>query len=183
MSKYEFEEIISEFQKIYPRPGLKDFKLNWYDIESEWPKSWPSGEMPGVYMFFDSTEEILYIGKASSGRRLRTRLRAYFKNKQGICQIKGKAKDTRYVGLLAIPFEHGFEAPAIEEYLITYCSKKSEKYPKLRNKIIVAKQAKRQFNKQIQEWANEQLKTYEKDPDSVPENIRNMIINWKKQNK
>ncbi len=144
-------------------------------------KAWPSGNLPGVYIFLDAEENLLYIGKASSGRRLKTRLRSYFKNNQGICVTRGKAKDTCYVGLLPLPMNRCFEATAIEEYLITYCSENSENYPKLRNKIIVAKQARRKYNKQIKAWVSEQLNAFEKDPMSVPPDVRNILINWKKQ--
>ncbi len=181
MSKSIIEGMISDFQQMYPRPGLSTLSLYWYDIKNDWPRSWPSGNLSGVYVFLDSDENLLYIGKASSGRRLSTRLRGYFKNNQGVCSIKGKAKETCYVGLIPLPLGHGFEAPAIEEYLITFCSENSDKYPKLRNKVIVAKQARRKFNKQIKTWVNEQLAAFEKDPNSVPENVRSIIVNWKKQ--
>jgi hypothetical protein len=185
MSKLGFEEILAEFQKVYPRPGISNLIVYWYDIENDWPKSWPSGSSQGVYIFLDSEENFLYIGKASSGRNLKTRLRGYFKNNQGTCLIKEKAKekakDTRYVGLLPLPVEHGFEVPAIEEYLITFCSENSDKYPKLRNKIITAKIGRRRFKKEFSVWVKEQLDAYKKDPNSVSEEMRNTILKWEKK--
>jgi len=156
MSKLTFEKIVDDFHKTYPRPLLNGLVVIWYDISKEWPNSWPSGNLPGVYAFLDTNENPLYIGKASSGRNLKIRLSGYFKNRQGQCIKSKKAEDTRYVGLLPLPVTHGFEAPAIEEYLITFCSERPNKYPKLRNKIIVAKSI-RKANKKPSGVARRQL--------------------------
>jgi hypothetical protein len=174
MAKSEIEAIITEFQKTYPRPGLNSLVVTWYDVDKEWPKSWPSGKLPGVYIFLDSNEDLLYIGKASSGRSLKTRLRAYFKNNDGVCLRKGKAKDTCYVGFLPLPLEHGFEAPAIEEYMITFCSEHQE-YPKLINKVIVSKR-KRKIQKQV-------INSWIKNPSSAPEEIKSVILKYKSEGK
>jgi hypothetical protein len=183
MSRLDIEQKLNDFQSLYPRPGIEKLNVEWYDLQTDWPKPWPSGSLPGVYIFLDPDENLLYIGKASSGRRIKTRLRAYYRDNQGSCLIKGKAKGSRYVGLLTLPSNRGFEAPAIEEYLITYCGENSENYPKLRNKIIVAKQARRKSKKQIEEFFKEQLKIYKENPMNVTLEIRNILINLEKQSK
>jgi hypothetical protein len=169
MSKRDIEEFVSKFQDELPRPGISELKIDWYDLDEDWPKPWPNGDKPGIYIFVDQEEQLQYIGKASSGRTLKMRLRAYFKkDKDGKCVRKEKKKTktlgTRYVGLLGLPPEHGFEAPAIEEYLITYLSPP-------RNKTIVQKVTRKSQNKIFKEW--------EKHPEGAPDWAQKILLGRK----
>ncbi len=121
MSKQELQKTVDDFQEKLPRPGIGKLTVDWYDLKGNQAQPWPNGGKPGVYMFLDADEKLLYVGKASSGRNLRTRLRGYF-NPQKVPKDTNQGKKAigaRYVGLLGLPADHGFEAPAIEEWLIT----------------------------------------------------------------
>lgn len=137
MSKEQVNKTVANFQDKLPRPGIDALTVDWCDLEENRPHSWPNSNKPGVYVFLNSDESLLYIGKASSGRDLKTRLRGYFDRNMVVKESKQgqKAEGTRYVGLLGLPPDHGFEAPAIEEWLITHL------HPS-RNKVIRNKQSK-----------------------------------------
>ena len=158
MSRRDVEEFLSKFQDQLPRPQIHELKIDWYDLNKDWPKPWPDGNKPGIYVFIDQNEQLQYVGKASAGRTLRIRLRAYFgKDRVGNLVRKEKKKTktagTRYVGLLGLPPEHGFEAPAIEEYLITHLSPP-------RNKVIAGKVVKKSRDRIFMEW--------ERHPETAP---------------
>ncbi|MBA7637195.1 hypothetical protein ES703_44831 [subsurface metagenome] len=155
ISKNEIEEAVAEFQGKFPRPDINVLKIDWHDLEKEWQSPWRNGNKPGAYIFLDSDECRLFIGKASSGRNLKTRLTGHFyanKNDKNSKQGK-KALGTRYVGLLGLPPEHGFEAPAIEEYLITLLGPP-------RNEVIVGKARRKQKIRKFEK--------YEKRPEEAP---------------
>jgi hypothetical protein len=120
MSRDQLNRAIADFHSNFPRPGIGALLFHWCDLDTYKSSGWPHGGNPGVYVFLDSEENLLYIGKASSDRTLNTRLRGYFDADKGVKDTRSgnKAKGTRYVGLLALPPDHGFEAPAIEEWLI-----------------------------------------------------------------
>jgi len=156
LSKKELELTVGKFQKVLPRPGIDKLTIVWHDIKRNQSHSWTNGDRPGVYIFLDSNENLLYIGKASSGRDLKARLRGYF-YRNGVHKNKKHGADkTQYVGLLALPEDHGFEAPAIEEWLIEHLQPNENKI-KMRSKIN--KKAKRAAVKELkklypQEYSN-----------------------------
>jgi hypothetical protein len=86
-----------------------------------WPATWPHAARAGVYLIADDTMSLRYVGKASGGNSIGARLSTYFmygQNRQ--CRVvhdnwKGAP---RYVVTIAVPEDSGFEAPALEEYLI-----------------------------------------------------------------
>lgn len=91
--------------------------------EYHWPDDWPSVDRPGVYFVFNAEMQVLYIGKASMNSWFGARLSSYFKvgaNKE--CVIKNLASwkgKPRFVAVISMEDEFKFEAPGLEEYLIT----------------------------------------------------------------
>lgn len=87
-----------------------------------WSDQWPFHDYPGVYSLFNEQFDILYIGKASMGRCLGKRLYEYF-GSAGICIPKHSwLLPVRYVVNTACVKGLAFEAPALEEYLISRIS-------------------------------------------------------------
>lgn len=77
--------------------------------------SYPNSSKPGVYIFTDENNNILYVGKASSG--LGQRLGNEYIDKY--CNIKGsKILGAKKLFTIAVCEEFSFLAPAIEEFLI-----------------------------------------------------------------
>ncbi len=155
MSKEELELIVEKFHKTLPRPGINKLIIVWHDIKNNQSHSWTNGDKPGVYIFLDSNENLLYIGKASSGRDLRARLRGYFDRNGAAKNNKHGAEETQYVGLLALPEDHGFEAPAIEEWLIEHLQPKENK---IRMRSKVNKNARRAAEKELKKLYPEEYR-------------------------
>jgi hypothetical protein len=89
-----------------------------------WADQWPYHDYPGVYSLFDEQFDILYIGKASMGRCLGKRLYEYFGSAE-ICIPKHDwLLPVRYVVNTSCVKGFAFEAPALEEYLISRISPK-----------------------------------------------------------
>jgi hypothetical protein len=105
--------------------GLYDLFPDNSSKESEhvWPDSWPSASESGVYFVFDAELQVLYIGKASMNSSIGARLSTYFgpgPNKECIARKKEHWNGTpRYVAVISMQPDFRFEAPALEEYLIT----------------------------------------------------------------
>jgi hypothetical protein len=97
MSKEQINKTVANLQNELPRPGIDALTVDWYDLEANRSHSWPNGSKPGVYVFLDSDENLLYIGKASSGRDLNTRLKGYFDRNKAVKESKQgqKVKGTR----------------------------------------------------------------------------------------
>ena len=110
-------EVLEKFNREFPRPGINPLKLtDPLDIVENPRAEWPSNESPGIYILMDADKGVLYVGKASCGNiiggRLNQHFNAYWKPKDD------KAQGCRFVSTIALPSGHGFEAPAIEEFLI-----------------------------------------------------------------
>lgn len=99
---------------LYPsRPSPTGFnaKLTWRD-------PWPYAESPGVYIIYAENLELMYVGKTSMNRCLGRRLYEYFGG-GAACTPKAQwLTSARYVINIAVPQDHSFEAPALEEFLI-----------------------------------------------------------------
>lgn len=129
---------ISTFQGKYRHPELG----NKYDISPEycltpdnpnvnnkgkvvyeWPGEYPPQfGKPGVYLVFSEERLLTYVGKASLSSTISGRLGAYFSYEKDrvTCKIKHKwVNEPKFVIAVAMPEGHAFEAPALEEYLIT----------------------------------------------------------------
>jgi len=108
----EFSKLLALFPEDY---GLNGATLTWID-------PWPNGERQGVYFVFGQALKLLYIGKASMRRGIGSRLAQWFQfaPDRG-CKVvhPGWSEMPRFIATLAVPVGMGFEAPAIEEYLIT----------------------------------------------------------------
>ena len=91
--------------------------------EYHWPDDWPFVDSPGVYFVFDADMQVLYIGKASLNSWFGNRLSTYFRygdHKECVVQNSDSWKGVpRFVAVIPIEAEYKFEAPALEEYLIT----------------------------------------------------------------
>jgi hypothetical protein len=122
----DLQRMLAEFNRDYPRPGLPPLVLSEpYDLIEHWQRkmTWPSSNLPGIYVVCDGAFRVWYIGKSSWGSNIGSRLGAHFKNgadklAESRYQDWREAK-LRYVLTIGLPPAHSFEAPAIEEYLVT----------------------------------------------------------------
>jgi len=119
-AKYRGSELpdisISGLYDLYPdRDGA--------DCDYQWPEDWPSVSAPGVYLIADSELQTLYIGKASMSLPMAGRLAVGFRaGEDGKCVVLNRDSwkgQPRYVAVIAMEEAFGFEAPALEEFLIT----------------------------------------------------------------
>lgn len=93
------------------------------ECEYRWPDDWPFVESPGVYFVFDADMQVLYIGKASMNSCFGARLSTYFRSgADKECVVKNSESwkgDPHFVAVIPMEKKYRFEAPALEEYLIT----------------------------------------------------------------
>ena len=105
--------------------GLYDLFPNSDDTECEyhWPEDWPFVESPGVYFVFDAEMQVIYIGKASMNSWFGNRLHTYFRSgddkKCVVLNADSWKGEPRFVAVIPMDAKYRFEAPALEEYLIT----------------------------------------------------------------
>lgn len=123
------KELLAEYGKLYRNPVLEPFTMSdlydlYPDFDSKdryiWPKDWPHYDSAGVYVILDEKQQVAYVGKASMGSWIAARLGTYFgKDDNGRCRLKHNTwkLEPKYVAV--IPTPNRFEAPALEEYLIT----------------------------------------------------------------
>lgn len=95
-------------------------------VTARWPDDyWPNADKPGVYIFLDAKLNVRYIGKTSMWRSLGDRLGAYFRYADPVskkCLIPpehGWEVQPEFLVTIGMLPETGFEASAIEEYLIS----------------------------------------------------------------
>jgi hypothetical protein len=132
----DFKREVSNYHEKYRHPSRAPLTVSGlYDLApgrsphpptepAEW--TWPSGEWPnawkaGVYVVMADDLTVLYVGKASLASTIGSRLGSYFK--------EGDAKEARIPPdhrwsrnprfVASIPVPEPFEAPSLEEYLIT----------------------------------------------------------------
>jgi hypothetical protein len=103
----------SEVYSLFPQESL-DSPTN-----ANWPDPWPLASSPGVYLIFGAKMQLLYVGKSGLlGRRLGD----YFKWSAGLasaCRVVHTGWKTRPMFIATIAVAESFEAPALEEFLIT----------------------------------------------------------------
>ncbi len=114
------EKALDEMNTTYPRPTLPLLSLSPpFDVRQRTnTKKWPNAELPGVYIFLDEQQQVLYVGKESHSK-LNVRLDSWF-TKAGKPRLAKKAWvfGVHYVVTICVPKSNSFEAPAIEEFLI-----------------------------------------------------------------
>jgi len=113
---------VKEFNKHFPRPDMSPLKLSGkYDIRVDYSEPFPHAERPGVYIIFNTDNEVLRIGKVSCKNTLGNRLSAYYKWGQGDSEGVGRHEgygDAKLIRVIGFPNDRAFEAPALEEFLI-----------------------------------------------------------------
>ena len=126
---------VAEFNNTYRRPEFQPLEVSAaYDCspekgdpivrcEGQWPDDyWPNAWSAGIYGILDEELQLLYVGKASLGSTLGSRLSSYFRHDQNRhCRPEPHhtwSGNPRYVVTVAVPEEMRFEAPALEEFLI-----------------------------------------------------------------
>jgi len=126
---------ISDYEQRFRRDDLDRLEVSGlYDlfpsnggvpvpVAASWPNDqWPYAKRAGVYLIFDEKLDLLYVGKASLNSSIGDRLYTYFREGQDHgCRIRHEGWDRppRYVTTIAVPENTRFEAPALEEFLIT----------------------------------------------------------------
>ena len=122
---------IGFYSKKYRHPGSPPFCISKkYDLfppknsdGKGWNDYWPYTSRQGVYLICDKNKQVLYCGKVSFTNTLGGRLSDHFQpGSDGKCYIIDPdrwSKKPRYVVTVAMPRGRAFEAPALEEYLIT----------------------------------------------------------------
>ena len=121
---------VMEYVRDFRRPDLTALDLGeLYDLFSGAepgrpgrPNTYPHAERAGVYFVLDDRLNLLYVGKASMGSCIGKRLGSYFTYApDGGCQVlhDGWSSRPRYVATIAVPENAPFEAPALEEFLIS----------------------------------------------------------------
>jgi len=126
----QVKRCLDEYQEQYRRPGLPPLELKGMYalfpeegladfVESRWNEPYPNADRKGVYLIFGRTGVLLYVGKASMGASIGGRLGTYFAGKKE-CRLVFTDWTERptYIATIAVPQGMGFEASALEEYLI-----------------------------------------------------------------
>jgi excinuclease UvrABC nuclease subunit len=116
------KEKIQLLSEKYNRHDLNLEISDVYNIKKDFLKPYPNSGFPGVYVFLDEQQQILYVGKASYNNFIGPRLGAYFKRgneekSEGIIN-NDFYRDVRYLVTIPVHEDRAFEAPAIEEFLI-----------------------------------------------------------------
>ncbi|MEE2732512.1 MAG: GIY-YIG nuclease family protein [Pseudomonadota bacterium] len=104
----------------YPRPDLKLEISEPFDTNMQWGSaSWPNNGLPGLYIFADENDRVVYIGKGSV--TISARLNGYWRKGPNDETLSKSdiSKGVRYVYTIGIPIERAFEASSIEEFLIS----------------------------------------------------------------
>ncbi len=113
---------LDEFNHEYPRPNMSKLVLSEeYNILKDFCNPYPGAEFPGVYAIFDTSGELLRLGKASCNSTLGTRLSTYYRwhdvDYIGVSKHEGY-ENAIIIRTIKVPNERAFEAPALEEFLI-----------------------------------------------------------------
>lgn len=130
----DLKKAVKKYGKKFRHPDLPALEVSGlYDLfpalrmsskvrpVASWPEDYPFADRKGIYVIVDSHLRILYVGKASMNNWLGNRLACYFGyEKDKTCKIwhSDWTYEPRYVVTVAVPHNCGFEAPALEEYLL-----------------------------------------------------------------
>jgi hypothetical protein len=112
----DIKHVLVEFEKLVPLLSNLHPVGPWL-IPDDWDKniSFPNAELPGVYLFLNSTGNIIYIGKASKG--LGQRIGNGYIGQGGVIKDP-KISEASQLYTIALPMRLFFMAPALEEFLI-----------------------------------------------------------------
>ena len=129
----QLEAALLQYTKASRNPSFESPLVlsDWYDLfpaESshagkryKWPQNFPNAGKPGVYLIFDASEVLLYVGK--SERDVQSRLGRYFgceTGRSGPCKVKSISPPWKvrphFVRTIAV--EASQEAPLLEAFLI-----------------------------------------------------------------
>jgi len=126
----EVQKAILAFHEKWRRPGIEDLpsRLSCVSFKDpvEWARLWAEdGELQkhsrktGVYFFFDTNQNLLYIGSAQViGNRLYQHFHVPGSPSPRPLPEWVEKEKVQYVAILDVPDVCWFEAPAIEAYLI-----------------------------------------------------------------
>ncbi len=127
----DLQVALDELNTKYPRPGMPALHMSErYVFQTDWPhRTWPGATQPGLYVFVNEHDELLYIGKASCTRALGHRLGHYFSGRtlDTFTIADGNAAGATCVITIPLPPDHAFEAPAVEEFLLTRVATRGNK--------------------------------------------------------
>jgi hypothetical protein len=101
---------------LFPQAGPPCLKC-----DQVWPATYPHVSRAGVYLIFDDQARLLYVGKASMGNDIGSRLGSHFGYAvdRATCNARGNwTNKPRFVVTVATPIDSIFEAPSLEEFLI-----------------------------------------------------------------
>lgn len=116
------KSLLRDFTQNYLSPGIAFCVSGPYHLKGcTTLAQLPNFLLPGIYLFEDSEEEIVYIGKASCHRHIGSRVATYFVRDASTGIFKStseKSATTIAVYTIGVPKESQFLASAIEEYLI-----------------------------------------------------------------
>jgi len=114
-TKYRREDVapleVSKLLDLFPaHPMATEFQK-----ELTWEDPWPFGTRSGVYIVYDASMNLIYIGKASLiGKRLADYfgggLECVFRQEWGV--------PPRFLRVIAVPIDMRFESAGLEAYLI-----------------------------------------------------------------
>ncbi len=108
---------------LFPEEGVPE------SVQSRWNDPYPNADHEGVYLIFGRTGVLLFVGKASLGASIGGRLGTLFAGKNE-CRLLSADWTERptYVATVAVPDGMGFEAAALEEYLIQHLNPRDNKH-------------------------------------------------------
>jgi excinuclease UvrABC nuclease subunit len=117
------QQTIDEYCQLH---GLAPFKLSeFYDLQRDCKQQYPNCGSPGCYLFYNATNELLYIGKTSLRNTLGSRISAHicWNSERSLLVPKEPESWSKYgYGLpryvQTVATRHPYEAPSLEEYLI-----------------------------------------------------------------
>ena len=105
------QEAVEAYCATRRHPDLPGFTVHPAQGVQAWWGS-PESARPGCYAYFDAAGQILYVGKASMGASLGSRMAAH----DHLVPMAPWRQLAAFVVL--IPVSEAFEAPSLEEYLI-----------------------------------------------------------------
>lgn len=124
---------VENYAEKYRNPTLQPFESSApYDMSPElgpasikcfaqWPEVWPHAGRAGIYAFLNKDLNVVYVGKASGRSSLGARISSYcgYASDRSCRFYHEWSSFPRYVLTVAVPEKTRFEAPALEEYLIS----------------------------------------------------------------
>lgn len=115
VTKYRREDVtgleVSKLLDLFPaHPMTTEFQK-----ELTWEDPWPFGTRSGVYIVYDASMRLIYIGKASV---IGNRLAAYFGGGSECIFRQEWGIPPRFLRIIGVPTDMRFEAAGLEAFLI-----------------------------------------------------------------